>query len=229
MRPHSAALMDSEQGPSSPGSRLEAQSFEFSTGQEQEVSHDRRPSARWTSAERKVAFRRALAANVGNVLEWYDFAVYGYLASTFGKLYFVDPDAAGSADPDMKEGEGGVIEAFAVFGGAFLMRPLGGVLLGKIGDTVGRKRALELSIMMMALSTFLLGCLPTRKQAGVIAPVLLVVMRLIQGISVGGQLVGSFVFTIESAPPDRRAEKVAVRWVTKAASCRLRLAVGVSA
>jgi MHS family proline/betaine transporter-like MFS transporter len=136
---------------------------------------------------------RAFAANIGNILEWYDFAVFGYLAEVFGKLFFV------ASNPTV-----GLLESFAVFGGAFFMRPVGGVILGSIGDRFGRKRALEISIMLMACCTFALGCLPTYHTIGVLAPVLMVLLRLLQGVSVGGQLVGSFVFTIESAPPGSR-------------------------
>ena len=127
----------------------------------------------WTSEERSTAFHRALAANIGNILEWYDFAVYGFLASTFGKIFFIDATAIannqfnGNESSNMTNATSfltpsssssmivttsgdGTLEAFAVFGGAFLMRPIGGILLGKIGDTLGRKKALEISIVLMA-------------------------------------------------------------------------------
>ena len=129
----------------------------------------------WTSEERSTAFHRALAANIGNILEWYDFAVYGFLASTFGKIFFIDataiannqfngnessnmtnatsfitPSSSSSSSIISTPSGDGTLEAFAVFGGAFLMRPIGGILLGKIGDTLGRKKALEISIVLMA-------------------------------------------------------------------------------
>ena len=101
-----------------------------------------------------------------------------------------------------------LIESFAVFGGAFLMRPLGAVIFGYIGDTYGRKRALELSVQMMCVATVLMGCLPTYKQAGVAAPILLCLIRLFQGVSVGGELIGSIVYTTETAPPNRSGQCV---------------------
>ena len=93
--------------------------------------------------------------------------------------------------------------SFAVFGGAFLARPLGGVLLGYIGDTYGRKTALSLSIFLMAFPTFAMGCLPSYQRAGFWSPILLVLIRLAQGVSVGGQLISSLVFTLENTPRDQ--------------------------
>lgn len=133
-----------------------------------------------------------LASSFGNILEWYDFSIYASLGDVLGEVFF--PPQAGHA---------AIVESFAVFGGAFLMRPVGGVLLGYIGDRFGRKKALVISIFLMAFPTFAMGCLPGYKQIGSMAIVLLTIVRLLQGISVGGQLMSSLVFTLESHNPRR--------------------------
>jgi MHS family proline/betaine transporter-like MFS transporter len=91
-----------------------------------------------------------------------------------------------------------LIKALSVFAAAFVMRPIGGVVMGAIGDTFGRKRALEISIALMLLPSFLIGCLPTFHQIGWTATALLVFLRLLQGLAAGGELVGAFIYTIES-------------------------------
>ncbi|HMB76009.1 MAG TPA: MFS transporter, partial [Kiloniellaceae bacterium] len=100
-----------------------------------------------------------LAGLVGNVMEWYDFAVYGYFATVIGKLFFPSDDPAVS-----------LIAAFGAFAAGFLVRPLGGMLFGRIGDLFGRRRALTLSMMAMALPTVLIACLPTYETIGIAAP-----------------------------------------------------------
>lgn len=132
-------------------------------------------------------FWQTIAGVSGNVLEWYDFAIFGFLAPVIGEVFF--PPQAGNA---------ATIESFVVFGSAFLMRPVGGTLMGYIGDIYGHKRALVLSIFLMAFPTFLMGCLPGYQHVGVLAIVLLILVRLLQGLSVGGQLMSSLVFTLES-------------------------------
>lgn len=133
------------------------------------------------------------AGIIGNVLEWYDFAVYGYFAVSIGRHFFPAEDPASS-----------LIAAFGVFAAGFLMRPLGGLIFGHIADRFGRNRALILSVMAMAIPTFLIGVLPGHSQIGVMAPILLVVLRMIQGLSVGGEYTTSVVYLAETAPPNRR-------------------------
>uniref|UniRef100_A0A7S1BFK1 Major facilitator superfamily (MFS) profile domain-containing protein n=1 Tax=Corethron hystrix TaxID=216773 RepID=A0A7S1BFK1_9STRA len=135
---------------------------------------------------------RSFAGVAGNVMEWYDFAIFGFFGDVIGEVFF--PKQAGHA---------AIVESFAVFGGAFLMRPVGGVVLGYIGDVYGRKKALEISIFLMAIPTFLMGLLPSYKSIGWPAIVMLVVVRLLQGMSVGGQLMASMVFTLENAPRNK--------------------------
>lgn len=136
---------------------------------------------------------RAIAGVMGNVLEWYDFAVFGFFSDVIGKVFF----------PKGQSEDLNVMESFAVFGGAFLMRPVGGLVIGYIGDTSGRKKALEISIFLMALATTLMGCLPTYDQIGNPAILLLLMVRMLQGLSVGGQLMTSLVFTLEGRPSNR--------------------------
>jgi len=137
--------------------------------------------------------RPVLAGLAGNVMEWYDFMVYGYFASTIGALFFPARDPLAS-----------MIAAYGVLAVSFVMRPFGAVWFGHIGDKLGRKRALELSVTLMAIPTFLLGLLPSYETIGVAAPILLTILRLMQGLSVGGEYTSSFSFVIEHAPRTRR-------------------------
>jgi MHS family proline/betaine transporter-like MFS transporter len=136
------------------------------------------------------ALRTALAGLIGNVLEWFDFAVYGYFASDIGHQFF--PTSSPSAQQ---------LLAFAVFALGFVARPFGSLVLGTVGDRIGRRALLTLSIAIMGGATLLLGLLPTYDQIGVAAPLLLVAMRLIQGFSLGGEFTGSMVYTTEKASP----------------------------
>jgi len=133
---------------------------------------------------------QTVAGVAGNILEWYDFAVFGYFSDVLGEVFF----------PPNQEGHKAMIESFAVFGLAFLCRPIGGVMMGYIGDVHGRKKALEISIFLMAFPTFAMGCLPSYEKVGNWAIVLLTLVRMLQGFSVGGQLVSSLVYTCENNP-----------------------------
>ena len=143
-----------------------------------------------TSAENRKA---VVAGTIGNVLEWYDFGVYGYLATTMSQLFFPGEDKTIS-----------LLKAFAVFGVGFVMRPVGSVLFGVYGDRFGRRLALSAVIFLMAFSTVAIGLLPTYAQAGVLAPILLVVFRLLQGLSAGGEWGGSTSYIVEYAQEGRR-------------------------
>src|SRR6187200_3199330 len=137
--------------------------------------------------------RTALAGLIGNVLEWFDFAVYGYFATDIGHQFFPRSNPAAQQ-----------LLAFAVFVLGFLARPAGSLVLGAVGDLIGRRALLTLSIALMGGATLLLGLLPTYDQIGVAAPMLLVLMRLIQGFSLGGEFTGSMVYTTEQASPMMR-------------------------
>jgi MHS family proline/betaine transporter-like MFS transporter len=142
---------------------------------------------------RQSARRTALAGLIGNVLEWFDFAVYGYFATAIGRQFF--PQSSAGAQQ---------LLAFAVFALGFGARPVGSVVLGRVGDRIGRRALLTLSIALMGASTLVIGLLPTYKSIGVAAPLLLVAMRLIQGFSVGGEFTGSMVYTTELSAPSSR-------------------------
>ena len=131
---------------------------------------------------------------IGNVLEWYDFAVFGFVAPLMSSHFFPESDK-----------QAALIKTFGVFAAGYLARPIGGALFGQIGDRFGRKRALQLSVAAMAIPTSLITILPTHAQVGLLAPILLVVLRLAQGISVGGEFIGSSTYLVEVAPVGRRA------------------------
>lgn len=124
---------------------------------------------------------------IGNFMEWFDFAVFGALVDVISQHFF-------PAEEDSVR----FLKTVAIFGAGFIMRPVGGMFIGWIGDTVGRRVALEISILLMLLPSFLIGCLPTYKHIGWWAPALLMLLRLIQGLAAGGELVGALIFTLES-------------------------------
>ena len=136
--------------------------------------------------EKQNDLKISFAGVAGNILEWYDFATFGYFSDIISENFFPS-----------EEGNAALIATFAVFGAAFLVRPIGAAFIGRIGDSKGRKGALETSIFLMAFPTFALGCLPTFHQVGWLSTFLLVILRLLQGLSVGGQLMASVVFTLE--------------------------------
>src|SRR6202012_2699644 len=120
--------------------------------------------------------RQLAAASIGNVLEYYDFVVYGFLAGVISRNFFPSESEVAS-----------LLASFAVFGVGFLARPLGGIIIGRISDKSGRKIGLLITIFGMAIGTVGIALLPTYAQIGVFAPILLVVMRLVQGLSAGGE------------------------------------------
>jgi len=134
-----------------------------------------------------------IAGVIGNILEWYDFAVYGYLASTISGLFFPSSDRIAS-----------LLATYLVFGVGFVMRPVGALLFGVYGDRHGRRKALSAVIFLMAVSTLAIGLLPTYDKVGVLAPILLVLARLLQGLSAGGEWGGSTAYIVEYAPEGRR-------------------------
>jgi MFS transporter, MHS family, proline/betaine transporter len=138
-------------------------------------------------------YQPILAGIVGNVMEWYDFTAYGYFASVIGRNFFPGTSPLGS-----------LIAAFGVFAAGFLMRPVGSLIFGHIGDRITRNVALVISVIAMAFPTFLIGVLPTYQQIGIAAPLLLTFLRLAQGLSVGGEYTTSFIYLVEQAPPQHR-------------------------
>jgi MFS transporter, MHS family, proline/betaine transporter len=150
------------------------------------------------------ARRRALAAGcVGNLVEWYDFALYGAFATIIAATFFPEADPVS-----------GLLATFAVFGVAFLARPAGALLFAHYGDRLGRRRALAASILLMALVTAGIGLLPGHDSVGWLAPALLVLLRAGQGVAVGGEYGGSVAFVVEYAPADRRGWYGGWQWAT---------------
>lgn len=137
--------------------------------------------------------RTMIAGAIGNAIEFYDFIVYAYLAHYFASQFFPSDDPVT-----------GLIASYGGFAAGMLMRPLGGVIIGSIGDKIGRKMALQISVLMISLPTFVIGFLPTYDMIGLWAPILLLLMRLIQGLSVGGEYSAAIVFLVERAAPQER-------------------------
>ncbi|WP_405664306.1 glycine betaine/L-proline transporter ProP [Streptomyces sp. RK9] len=142
----------------------------------------------------EAAVRRAVkAASLGNAMEWFDFGIYSYLAVTIGHVFF--PSGNDTAQ---------LISSFATFAVSFLVRPLGGMVFGPMGDKIGRKKVLALTMILMAVGTFAIGLIPSYAAIGFWAPVLLIFFRLVQGFSTGGEYGGASTFIAEYAPDKRR-------------------------
>ncbi|MEU7040521.1 glycine betaine/L-proline transporter ProP [Streptomyces varsoviensis] len=142
----------------------------------------------------ETAVKRAVkAAALGNAMEWFDFGIYSYLAVTIGKVFF--PSGNDTAQ---------LLSSFATFAAAFLVRPLGGMVFGPLGDRIGRKKVLSLTMIMMASSTLAIGLIPGYQSISFWAPVLLIVFRMLQGFSTGGEYGGASTFIAEYAPDRRR-------------------------
>ncbi|OQR36844.1 MFS transporter [Pseudomonas sp. Bc-h] len=144
-------------------------------------------------AERKALRRAASASFMGNFVEWFDYAAYGYLATIIALTFFPQTDKAT-----------GLLATFAVFALSFIVRPLGGLVWGHFGDKYGRRSALSWSILIMTVSTFCIGMLPTYNHIGLWAPALLLLIRLFQGFSASGEYAGAAAFLAEYAPSGKR-------------------------
>jgi MFS family permease len=156
---------------------------------------DTRPQTAPARALGREARRVAFATFVGTAIEWYDFFLYGSMAAlVFGTLFFP------ATDPTVSQ-----LAALGTFTVGFIARPLGGIVAGHFGDRVGRKRMLVLSLLLMGVATVGVGLLPTYAAAGVAAPALLVLLRVMQGLAVGAEWGGAALMAVEHAPPNRRA------------------------
>ncbi|RVU26120.1 proline/glycine betaine transporter ProP [Streptomyces antnestii] len=162
------------------------------------VAPDTNASTRGASPEVTVTdpalVKRAVkAAALGNAMEWFDFGVYSYIAVTLGKVFFP------SGNPTAQ-----LLSTFGAFAAAFLVRPLGGMVFGPLGDRVGRQKVLAITMIMMAAGTFAIGLIPSYAAIGVGAPILLLAARLVQGFSTGGEYGGASTFIAEYAPDKKR-------------------------
>ncbi|MEU9389657.1 glycine betaine/L-proline transporter ProP [Streptomyces sp. NPDC048324] len=146
-----------------------------------------------TATDPALVRRAVQAAALGNAMEWFDFGVYSYIAVTLGKVFFP------SGNPTAQ-----LLSTFGAFAAAFLVRPLGGMVFGPLGDRVGRQKVLALTMIMMAAGTFAIGLIPSYGTIGVGAPLLLLLARLVQGFSTGGEYAGASTFIAEYAPDKRR-------------------------
>src|SRR5471030_2727474 len=157
-----------------------------------------------TPAERKVIF----ASSLGTIFEWYDFYLYGSLAAIIGKQFFsgLDPSAA-------------FIASLLAFAAGFAVRPFGALLFGRLGDLVGRKYTFLVTILIMGLSTFLVGILPSYASIGLAAPVILISLRLLQGLALGGEYGGAATYVAEHAPQGKRGLHTA--WIQTTATLGL--------
>lgn len=156
-----------------------------------------------------------LAGMSGNLMEWYDFALYGVLAATLGELFFPHGNRLLA-----------LLSVFGVFAAGYVMRILGGAWFGHVGDRLGRRRGLLLSTVAMAVATSLVGCLPTYASVGIAAPLLFTLLRLVQGLSVGGEFTTSLTYLVEHAPPRRRGLQGSFASLTAGAGILLGSAVG---
>src|SRR5690242_4340644 len=169
------------------------------------VAADANPSARAGQgadsavASKDVRRRVVTASFIGNFVEWFDYAVYGYLAAVISSVFFPEADR-----------QTALLATFAVFAISFFVRPLGGFFWGHIGDKLGRRKALSLSIVIMSVSTFCIALIPGYGTIGMLAPVLLLLVRVVQGFSAAGEYAGASAFLVEYAPANRRGLYAAV-------------------
>jgi MFS family permease len=163
-----------------------------------------------TREEKKVIF----ASSLGTVFEWYDFYLYGSLAAIIAKQFFsgLDPSA-------------GFIFALLAFAAGFIVRPFGALVFGRLGDMIGRKYTFLVTILIMGLSTFVVGCLPNYASIGVAAPVILIVLRMLQGLALGGEYGGAATYVAEHAPHGQRGAYTA--WIQTTATLGLFLSLMV--
>ena len=167
-------------------------------GARQKLMEDMDLTLSGSAAEKNLSFRRVLSsAAIGQFVEWYDFVIYAYSAATIAKLFFP------AGDPAIA-----ILATFAIYSVGFLARPLGGYVFGTLGDKIGRRRVLSIVILLMGGATVGIGLLPTYSQIGILAPLLLIVCRLVQGLSAAGETVSSNSFVAEHASPRHRGRFV---------------------
>jgi len=161
------------------------------------------------------AIRKVIAASsVGTMIEWYDFYIFGMLAKTISTQFFPEgnPTAA-------------LLSTLAIFAAGFLVRPFGALVFGRLGDLIGRKYTFLLTLVIMGISTFLIGCVPNYKSIGIAAPILVLVLRLLQGLALGGEYGGAATYVAEHAPKGKRGFYTS--WIQTTATLGLFIALGI--
>jgi MFS family permease len=154
------------------------------------------------------------ASSVGTMIEWYDFYIFGMLSTTISTQFFPkeDPTAA-------------LLSTLAIFAAGFIVRPFGALVFGRLGDLIGRKYTFMLTLVIMGGSTFLIGCIPSYEKIGMVAPILVLVLRLMQGLALGGEYGGAATYVAEHAPPGKRGFYTS--WIQTTATLGLFIALGV--
>ena len=133
------------------------------------------------------------ASSVGTLIEWYDFYIFGMLAKTISTQFFPEGNATAA-----------LLSTLAIFAAGFIIRPFGALFFGRLGDIVGRKYTFLLTLVLMGGSTFLIGLVPSYKTIGIAAPLIVLLLRLIQGLALGGEYGGAATYVAEHSPPERR-------------------------
>jgi MFS family permease len=164
------------------------------------------------SSQARSIWQVVAAASLGTVFEWYDFYIFGILAAQFGKLFFPPGDETL-----------GYLSSLALFGVGFSVRPFGALLFGRLGDLVGRKYTFLVTILVMGFATALVGMVPTYAQIGIWAPIILVILRLLQGLALGGEYGGAATYVAEFAPPGKRG--LYTSWIQTTATFGLLLSL----
>jgi len=171
-------------------------------------------SAPGTTSDYKIPFI-ITASSVGTIIEWYDFYIYGVVAAILATLFFPSDNPTAS-----------LLLTFATFGAGFAVRPLGAIVFGHVGDLVGRKYAFLITVTIMGLGTTIIGLLPTYAQIGILAPLILVLLRLAQGLALGGEYGGAAIYVAEHVADDKRGQMTS--WIQMTATLGLVLALVVT-
>lgn len=166
-------------------------------------------------ATARAGIRKVIAASsVGTMIEWYDFYIFGMLSTTISAQFFPKDNPTA-----------GLLSTLAIFAAGFIIRPFGALVFGRLGDMIGRKYTFLLTLILMGGSTFLIGCVPSYETIGIAAPIIVLVLRLLQGLALGGEYGGAATYVAEHAPVDKRGYYTS--WIQTTATLGLFLALGV--
>src|SRR5436190_20045470 len=166
------------------------------------------------SNEPRGIWKVIAASSVGTMIEWYDFYIFGMLAKTISHKFFPDTNPTAA-----------LLSTLATFAAGFIVRPFGALVFGRLGDLIGRKYTFLLTLVLMGGSTFLIGCVPSYSTIGYWAPLLVLLLRLLQGLALGGEYGGAATYVAEHAPPNRRGFYTS--WIQTTATLGLFLSLGI--